>query len=125
MFNDKQILKSCQKTVLVRFNGLVTHIDYRNKSIGGELLTRSLIDAAAKGYSFAGAVCSSYFSQKLLEKQGFRKIKEIEYARFIIKNKAVFKHMSKVHQSFSSMVDQFNKDGLILGRLPDIVQSST
>ncbi len=128
VFNEKQILKTFKKTVLVKLDDIVTHVDYRNKGIGGELFTRSLIDAAAQGYSFAGAVTTSYVSQKLLEKHGFRKIKEIEYARFLIKNEAVFKHMSKAHKSFCAMVGEFNRDGLILG-LSGIcdpsVQSST
>ncbi len=106
VFNTKEIFDlHCKPAKLLKLCGIGVHVDYRHKGIGSELMKRALIDASAKGYSLTGGICSSYYSQKLFEKQGFKKHKEMGYTKFgSIYNVAVCKGVDDIHKSIISYI---------------------
>ena len=102
VLNVREVLEEYKETKLLRLNGLGVRMDYRKRGIASELHRRALINAAEKGFSIAAGVCTNYYTQKVYERQGFIKIKEICYPDFRINDGVVLKDVPAIHKSFIS-----------------------
>jgi hypothetical protein len=89
-----------EKKMLIWFIGCV-HRDYRNIYIATEHSKRFLEYMAKVGCTFIGAICTSRFSQKILEGLEFDKVKEIKYESYIdpVTNTRLFKDVEYPHKS--------------------------
>ena len=106
LFDAKKILEKYQVTKLLKFCGLCVHEDYRNKGIGSELVKRAINHGSSKGYTLIGVVGSSFYSQRIFERQGFQKVKSIPYADFLINGEVVFTGIEDIHKFCCSYIKQ-------------------
>jgi hypothetical protein len=80
MLNTKQLLVEYNETKMFEPFAAAVLPHYRSSGICTELIKRSLEHAAILGYTFSGATCSSFYSQRVVEKCGYQMIKEFDYA---------------------------------------------
>lgn len=100
IFDMKQFLIDQKQTQLFYMQIGCVRNDYINTTIGTEVFKRSLIHASTVlGYPLITTISTSYYTQTVLEKTGFRKLKEVKYANCIVNGKTVFKNVEKPHQS--------------------------
>ncbi len=98
--NLKQLLDEHKQTKL--FYMFIIGVDgyYCKRGIGTELVKRSMDYAATKhGYSMFAVLCTSYYTQKLYEKLGYQRIKEMKYEDYMFKDEAVYKNVEQPHKS--------------------------
>ena len=85
-------------------NGTVKR-DITNRGIGAELLKANMGLAKSLGYKVAKAECSSIFSKRALETEGFNVEAEIFYDKVEHKGRKLFKNMNTdLHPSCALMV---------------------
>ena len=106
MLDAKEILTSYKESKMLELFAVGVNSDYRNRGIASELVRRTLDHAVAVGHTIAGVVCTSIYTQKLFEKQGFEKVKEEYYGSYINAgtNSTLFQNVDKVHKSVVSYV---------------------
>ncbi len=108
VFDIKSILMANQESKM--FEVFVLSIDsgYKNKGIASELAKRSLDHAVTLGYKLAGAICTSFYTQRLFEKQGFKKMKEVCYATYVNSetNSFLFEDVEEPHKAVISYVKE-------------------
>ena len=97
----KKILTTYQESKMLRLSGLCVHSDYRKLGIATELVKRTLDHGKKVGFTFAGVVCGNAYSQRIFEKQGFEKVKEVCYATYvdIETNSLFFKDVEEPHKA--------------------------
>ena len=108
MLDYRKVLTSYQESNL-KILGLFAvgvHSEYRNEGIATELVRRTLKHAAKHGFTLAGVVCTSVYTQKLFERQGFEKLQEEYYASYVDASTklSVFENVDKTHQSAISYI---------------------
>ena len=104
--DHKAVMKQYKKTKMLNLFAVGTHIAYRRMGVASELVRLALLYGAKCGYSFAGVTCSSKFTQRLFEKQGFQQIKEIVYATYRVNGEVVFKSVEEPHKSIIGYVKE-------------------
>jgi ribosomal protein S18 acetylase RimI-like enzyme len=84
----------------------VHHFSCDNRGIGTELARHTFSHAKKLGYTFADAICSNRYTQKLCERLGFEKVNEIIYATYLDPptNTYLFKNVEEPHKSAISYV---------------------
>jgi ribosomal protein S18 acetylase RimI-like enzyme len=92
IFDFKQLMLDYNQTNMLYLSKLYVYPNYRNRGIATQLVKESIAHGIKLGYKFAGACCSSPYSQMLFEKLNFEKAKEFEYATYIhpVTNTAIF-----------------------------------
>jgi ribosomal protein S18 acetylase RimI-like enzyme len=104
--NFKQLMSAYQETKMVEIRMLSCNSSYRGMGISSKLVEQSLAHAVSLGYSLSCIVASSLFSQKIAEKFGFEKVKELEYASYVdpVTNTYLLKNVEEPHKSIISYV---------------------
>lgn len=82
-FDIKQILTTYKADKLMELFALCVHSDYKKRGIATELVKRSLDHALQHGNTLVAVLCTSAYTQKLYEKQGFEKVREISYSTYV------------------------------------------
>ena len=95
----KQLLIQQKQSKLFYMQIGCVHDDYMNTRIGTDVFVQSMEHAIAQGYSLITSISTSYYTQKVFEKNGFRRIKEIKYSEYVVNGKTVFKNVEQPHQS--------------------------
>ncbi len=106
----KSILIANQESRMYEVFAVSVHSDYKNKGIASKLVKQSLEHAVALGFTLAGVLCTSIYTQQLFEKQGFEKVKEIFYASYVDgkSNTVIFKNVEEPHKSSISYIKKIH-----------------
>ena len=106
MLDYKKMMMTYQESKMLGLFAVGVHSEYRNEGIAAELVRQTLDHAVKVGFTLAGVNCTSIYTQKLFERQGFQKWKEECYSSFIdAATKLHFlKNVDKTHQSVISYV---------------------
>ena len=99
----KEIMKTYQESKMLELFALCVHSDYRNLGIAAELVKRTLDHGVKVGFTFAGVICTSAYAQRLFEKQGFEKVKEVCFATYVDigTNSPLFKDVEEPRKAIS------------------------
>ncbi len=98
--DHKQLLIDQKHKKMVYMLLLCVHGDYGQRGIATELVKRTMDHAISKhGYSMFSVVCTGYYSQRVYEKLGFQKHKEIKYADYTVDGEVVFRNVEPPHKS--------------------------
>jgi hypothetical protein len=102
----KKVMLEHNETKSFKLFALGIHCDHRNRGIGAELAKCTISHAMKLGYTFADAICSNRYTQKLCERLGFEKVNEIIYATYLDPptNTYLFKNVEEPHKSAISYV---------------------
>ena len=106
MLNYKKVMINYQENkMIVLFAGGV-HSEYRNEGIATELVRRTLDHAVKLGFTLAGVICTSIYTQKLIERQGFEKVQKEYYASYVDAStkSTPLENVDKTHQCVISYV---------------------
>ncbi len=105
-FEIKSILIANQESKMFEVFALSVNSGYKHKGIASELVKRSLEHAVTLGYKLAGAICTSFYTQRLFEKHGFERVKEVCYATYVDTrtNSCLFKNVEEPHKAAISYV---------------------
>ena len=106
MLNCKKILTSHQESKMLEVFAVCVHSEYRNERIAAELVRQTLDHATKLGFTLTGVICSSIYTQKLFERQGFEKLQEEYYASYVDASTKlmVLENVDKTHPSAKSYV---------------------
>ncbi len=106
----KEIMKTYQESKMLELFALCVHSDYRNLGIAAELVKRTLDHGVKVGFTFAGVICTSAYAQRLFEKQGFEKVKEVCFATYVDigTNSLLFKDVEEPHKATISYVKKLS-----------------
>lgn len=106
MLNYKKVLMSYQESKILGLFAVAVHSEYRNEGNAAELVRRTLDHAAKLGFTLAGVICTSVYTQKLFERQGFEKLQEEYYASYVDASTKLIarKNVDKTHPSVISYV---------------------
>lgn len=110
VLDTKKVLTAYHETKILKLIALCVHHDYRKKGIATELVRCTLDHAVKLGYTFAGVVCTSIYTQALFVKLGFEKVEERYYADYVDlgTNSLLFKDVEEPHKSIISYVKKLN-----------------
>ena len=111
MLDYKKVMINYQANqMLVLFAGGM-HSEYRNKGIAAELVRRTLDHEVKHGFSVAGVICTSVYSQNLIERQGFEKLQTEYYASYVDAStkSTPLENVDKIHQCVISYVKKLHQ----------------
>ncbi len=105
--DKKSIFIANQESRMLELCYGCVHSEYRKKNICIEIITRSLEHAVTLGFTLAETICTGVYSQRLFEKLGFKRVKEIFYASYVDgkTNTLIFKNVEEPHKSSISYIN--------------------
>ena len=106
LFNPKEMLKDYHVEKIMYFNGSAVHSDHCKEGIITALAGLSIEHGMKCGYRLIAANCESFYAQKICEKIGFEKKKELMYADYAVNGKVVYGNMKEPHRSIVNFVKQ-------------------
>lgn len=106
--NFKEILHKYNEEKLLSVSVMGVRAGHRGKGICSELVRKSIEYGVQKaGYRLVTVVASNFFNQKIFRKQGFKVVKEIKYAEYVVDGKTPLKDVEAPHLSKISFVKKF------------------
>ncbi len=88
-FDTKQILTTYKVDKLMRLFALGVHCDYKKRGIATELIKRSMHHAAQDGVMLFAVLCTSAYTKRVCENQGFDKVKDTSYSTYVDETQSV------------------------------------
>ena len=104
LFNPEEILKDYRVEKIMYFNGSTVRSEHYKEGIITALAERSIEHGMKCGYRLIAANCESFYAQKICEKIGFEKNKELVYANYAVNGKIVFENMKEPHRSIVNFI---------------------
>ena len=106
MLDYKKILATYQESKALDVFAVGVHTEYRNEGIATELVRRTLDHAVKLGFTLAGVLCTSTYTQKLFERQGFETLQKEYYASYVDAStkSTPLEKVDKTHQCVISYV---------------------
>ena len=106
LFNPRELFEEFYINKIMYFNGGATRPDYLNKGIATKLTEHSIRHGREQGYRLVAANSSSFYTQKISERMGFKKRKELKYAEYAVNGKIIFENIRAPHQSVINFIKQ-------------------
>ena len=105
----KKLLLENQEKTLLRLTTGAVHPDYTGRGIANEIIKKSIASGIKQLGGFVAVVsCTGFYSQKLYEALGFKKVNEIFYADRLFNGKAVFKDVEHPHISVAGFAKKYS-----------------
>ena len=104
LFNPRELFVEFNIDKIMYFSGGATSPNYLNKGIVSKLTEHSIRHGRELGYRLVAANSSSFYTQKICERMGFEKRKELKYADYAVDGKIIFENIRAPHQSVINFI---------------------